>query len=356
MPKINYPGSAIAQIALTLLVSAIGAGAFWLLNLPLPFLFGPMFGCLAMALLGMPLKGVSPAETLSRTILGVAAGASITPETLSLIPSMAASLALVPLYVAAIGAVGVPYFRKVCGYDKATAWYAAMPGGLVEMVQFGSEAGANIRSLSLIHATRVTIFITVAPAILLWAFGASLNNPPGPPAVDIPIIQLALMAFAALAGWKLASIVGMFGATILGPMIIAALLSLTGFIHNRPPAEAIIFAQFFLGTGVGAGYVALSFRELRKDVLAGMGFVVIIATLAVAFAQLVARTTNTDAMAGFLAFAPAGQAEMTMLAIAIGADLGFVITHHLLRMIFVVVGAPVTARLSGIKAKHDSTQ
>jgi len=48
-----------------LAASAVGAGLFHLLDLPLPFLLGPMFGCLVAALAGAPLNGVRP---LSRTV------------------------------------------------------------------------------------------------------------------------------------------------------------------------------------------------------------------------------------------------------------------------------------------------
>jgi uncharacterized membrane protein AbrB (regulator of aidB expression) len=50
----------------------------------------------------------------------------------------------------------------------------------------------------------------------------------------------------------------------------------------------------------------------------------------------------------FLAFAPAGQAEMTVLAIVVGADLGYVVVHHLMRVFIVITGAPVAARLFGV--------
>ena len=58
-------------------------------------------------------------------------------------------------------------------------------------------------------------------------------------------------------------------------------------------------------------------------------------------------------MEGFLAFAPGGQAEMTVLAIVAGADLGFVILHHLTRIVIVILGAPVAARLFRVKAPPD---
>ena len=55
-------------------------------------------------------------------------------------------------------------------------------------------------------------------------------------------------------------------------------------------------------------------------------------------------TSSADKAAGFLAFAPGGQAEMTVLALIAGADLAFVIAHHVLRIITVIIGAPIAAR------------
>jgi uncharacterized protein len=52
----------------------------------------------------------------------------------------------------------------------------------------------------------------------------------------------------------------------------------------------------------------------------------------------------------FLAFAPGGQAEMTVLAVVAGADLGFVILHHLVRIVLVILGAPIAA---GIIARRN---
>lgn len=58
-----------------------------------------------------------------------------------------------------------------------------------------------------------------------------------------------------------------------------------------------------------------------------------------------------DSVPTFLAFAPGGKAEMTVLAIVTGADLGFVITDHLTRIMIVQVGAPVMAGLIARRRK-----
>lgn len=329
----------------TLALSALGVVLFLLLDLPLPFLFGPMIVCLLAALCGARLLGTGSVAVAARTVLGVAIGSTVTPELLHRLPQMLASVSLIPLYIAVIGIVGVPFFHRVCGFDRITAYYAAMPGGLQDMVIFGQEAGADVRALSLIHATRVLIIVSIVPLILTRLFHITLDAPIGAPAAEIPAGELLLMAAAALVGWKGGEWLGLFGASILGPMIVTAVLALTGLIHDRPPSEAILVAQFFIGAGIGVGYVGVTLLELRRDVLAGVVYVIILAVLAFAFTEFVTLTGLAQPVEGFLAFAPGGQAEMTVLAIVAGADLGFVIVHHVLRVLIVITGAPLVARL-----------
>ncbi len=316
-----------------------------MLGLPLPFLFGPMTACLIAALAHAPMEGFGQISVAARTILGVAVGASITPDLFGQLPKMAASIALIPPFILLIALVGVPFFRKVWDFDDKTAFYAAMPGGLQDMIIFGTEAGANPRALSLIHGTRVLIIVTLAPLFLTLFYDADLTNPIGEPARDLPLHELALMVVAAIVGWKGSERIGLFGASILGPMILTAALSLGDFIHTRPPREAILVAQFFIGCTIGVKFIGVTWVELRKVVAAGCAYVVVLAILAAAFTALVTTLGFGQPIEAFLAYAPGGQAEMTVLAIVSGADLGYVITHHLTRIVLVIIGAPIAASL-----------
>lgn len=332
----------------TVAVATAGVAVFWSVGAPLPFLFGPMAACLLAALLGQRLQGMGQLGHAMRTILGVAIGSSITPEVVADLPRMAASVALIPLYIGIIGLIGVPFFSRVCGFDRITAFYAAMPGGLQDMVLFGKEAGGDVRALSLVHATRILVIVTLAPMILVFGFGASLSNPIGAPAATLPPGELAIMVVAALVGWKGGARIGLFGASILGPLILTAILSLADVIHTRPPAEAILAAQFFIGMTIGVYYVGITLAELRRDVLAGIAFMVLLATLAAAFTELVVLLDLARPIEAFLAFSPGGQAEMTVLAIVAGAELGFVIVHHVTRIVLVITLAPIVARWGAV--------
>ncbi|MEL7092695.1 MAG: AbrB family transcriptional regulator [Pseudomonadota bacterium] len=333
------------QVLITHLIAAVGVVVFHLATLPLPWLLGPIFACLVAALCGVKMRGMPVLNNAMRSILGVAVGATFTVALVASMAQMWSTLLLVPVMIAAIGAIGVPYFQRLWGFDFATSYYSAMPGGLQDMLIFGEEAGGDVRALSLIHATRVMAIVVALPFILKGYWGVDLSNPPGAPALTLPLSQLALMVVAGLAGWQIAKAVGLFGASILGPMILAGILALTGLLEHRPPAEAIWAAQFFIGMTVGTKYSGVTGNEVRRDVTAALGFCVILLILAALFVEFIYLFSLAPPMEALLAFAPGGQAEMTVLALIAGADLAFVIAHHVLRIVTVILGAPIAARL-----------
>ncbi len=337
------------RIIATHLIAGLGVLVFHVLALPLPWLLGPIVACLVAALLGLPMKSVPFVNNAMRSILGVAVGATFTT---ALVVSMAGywtTLMLVPFMVFCIGLVGVPYFHRLWGFDFATSYYSAMPGGLQDMLLFGEEAGGDVRALSLIQATRVMVIVVVLPFILQGYWGVDLTNPPGVPAASLPLSQLALMVVVGLAGWQIAKAVGLFGASILGPMILAAVMGLMGILQHRPPAEAIWAAQFFIGMTVGTKYVGVTGAEVRRDVTAALGFCVILLALSSAFVKVIHLLALAPPMETLLAFAPGGQAEMTVLALIAGADMAFVISHHVLRIVTVIIGAPIAAHLFKVR-------
>ncbi|NIZ61549.1 aminopeptidase [Sedimentitalea sp. CY04] len=321
-------------------IAALGVLFFWWFHLPLPFLLGPMFMCLVFALGGAQMLGMGQLGMAFRTILGVAAGASITPDVMTALPEMALSLMLVPVFVGCVALASFPMMRRVFKFDKVTSYYCAMPGGLQDLMVFGEAAGANLRALSLVHATRVLLIVSVTPFVLGMLWQVDLTSLPGNTASETPWQQVAWMIFAGLAGWAIAKRLNILGGSIIGPMVLTAGLSLSGVITQRPPAEMIWACQFFIGMAVGSKYVGVTWRELRRVVLAGVANGILLATMSAVFILLVSGLAIAPALNAFLAFLPGGQGEMVVLAIIAGADLTYVVLHHILRIALVVMLAP----------------
>jgi uncharacterized membrane protein AbrB (regulator of aidB expression) len=49
---------------------------------------------------------------------------------------------------------------------------------------------------------------------------------------------------------------------------------------------------------------------------------------------------------------PGGQAELVVMALIVGADMGFVVAHHLFRIFIVILGAPILSQIMLAKSGH----
>ncbi len=319
-----------------MLYAAAGGAVFYLLKFPIPLLLGPMTGCLVAALAGFKMAGLGKISIIMRATLGVTVGSTITSEVLTEMNQQLASLAIVPFFLIVICSLGYLYFRLL-GYDKYTSYYGSMPGGLVDMIIFGDAAGANVRALSLIHATRIILIFILVPFIIAIIWQIDLTRPPGLHFYEVPWTQLLLMALAGFAGWKVAEFLKITGGTIIGPMIFTAALTLTGMITFRPPVEFIWLAQYFIGIGVGIRYSGVTYSEIRNYIFAALGYCCVIGSVSIALALAIVGLMGTNPLDTLLAYLPGGQAEMAMVAIITDSNVAFVISHHILRLVLILL-------------------
>lgn len=319
---------------------------------PLPFLFGSLFGCLTASLFGVELAGMPLVSNVSRTVLGVAIGTTLTMEVITTIPRYIPTLLIVPLYVGLISWVGYPFFRRVLKYDRPTAFYSSMPGGLQDMVVFGIEAGGNPRTLSLVHATRSLVLVTIAPIVLTQIFELELDNPLGSPITELPLIENIGLFLTGIVGMILFRKLKLFGADILGPLLLSAPLAIFGILTHRPSEEMIILSQFFIGIGVGIHYQGITTKELSRDIIAGLGFVAVVIAIALITLLGASQISDIPLFELFLCFWPGGQAEIAVMTLAAGGSVSIIVLHHIVRIFLVITGAPILHKL---KKKRESS-
>ena len=338
--------SHLTRLIVTILIGVAGGFGAEQLGVPLPWLLGPLATTALASVSGI--KTVSSKHVLApaRTFLGVAIGASFTPALLGRIDEMILSLAFLPVYIAVIALVGYPFFHRICGFDKPTAYYATMPGGLPDMIAFGAAAGADVRILSIVQATRAFAVVVILPLFLSMALGIefSRGQPIGSHWNEIPWNEEILILSCAMGGWFVAAKLRIKGATIIGPMLAAAGMSMTGLISHRPPIEIMTIAQLVVGVSIGCRYAGIDRRTITIAAGSAIGFCILIFAVAAGFAGFISVIGNIDFLDTILAYVPGGQAEMTLLAIIAGADAAFVSLHHVCRVFVVVLGAPIAQR------------
>ncbi len=328
----------------------LGAGGGWaasLLQLPLPWMIGAMLATTAGAAGGLKLAMSLRARAAMVAVLGVMLGSGFTPEILGRMAEWSLSLAGLALYSVAAGGTAWLYFHRICGYDRVTSYFAAMPGGLSEMILVGTEMGGDARIISLSQSSRLLLVVLILPFGFQFFLGYDPGARPavGLPLAQIPLLDLAVLAACGVVGYFAAKAIRLPASAVVGPMILSAAVHLAGWSQARPPFELVAAAQVVVGSAIGCRFAGVTLRMIRRAVAAALGSTAILLAINVAFAAALHSALDLPAAALMLAYAPGGLAEMSLIAIAIGTDAAFVATHHIVRIFLIVVFAPLTFRL-----------
>ncbi|MCG8597852.1 MAG: AbrB family transcriptional regulator [Kiloniellales bacterium] len=340
-------GATPARVALALVIGSLGGAAAQAAELPLAWMIGAMLATTLAAALGLPIAMWLGLRSVMVAVLGVMLGSAFSPEILDRLLEWALSLACLVVYAGVSGALCLQAFRRLARFDPVTAYFSAMPGGLAEMTLVGGAMGGDERAISLIHAARLLIVILCLPFAfqLLAGYDPGLRPTAGDSLAAIGGTDLVILTACGALGYFGARALGIPAAPIVGPMILSAIVHLAGFTAARPPSELIAAAQVIVGSAIGCRFAGISRAFVQRAVAAALGGTAIHLGATLAFAGGLAAITGLQFEALVLAYSPGGLAEMSLIALAVGADAAFVATHHIFRIFTIVVLAPATFRL-----------
>ena len=341
--------SKLARAALALAIGALGGWLAHLARLPLAWMIGAMLATTVAAIGGAQVALPLWLRNAFIAVLGVMLGSGFRPELLQRLGEWGISLAALPLYCALSGLAGFVYFRRFCGYDRPTAYFAAMPGGLSEMILVGSAMGGDPRIISLTHASRVLIVVLLLPFAfqLLLHYGPANRPLPGGPLQDLRWLDIGLLGACAVLGTLAAQALRLPAAQIVGPMLLSAAIHLAGWTEATPPFELVATAQVVIGSAIGCRFAGTAVGFVLRAVRLATGATLLMLVVTVGCAFAVHALTDLPTPSLVLAYAPGGLAEMSLVALALAFDAAFVATHHIVRIVLVVVVAPAVYRLSG---------
>jgi membrane AbrB-like protein len=334
----------LARIAAGLALGTLGGGLFYALSLPLPWMLGALFITMAASLAGLPVAAPVRLRPVIVAIIGVLLGSRFTPTVIEQAGEALITLSILVVYLAAVAVVVVPWYRFVGRQDWTTAYFAGMPGGLTEMIEMGEARGAQVPAIVLAHSLRIVVTI----ALMAFLFRVVLDHDVGGsiPTGSKPIglTDAALLAGSAVLGAVLGVRLRLPAPTFLGPLILSAAVHLAGLTESAPPGLLVIAAQVVLGTILGCRFQGIPAVMLWKAGLLSLGATVLTLALAAAAGLAMRVWAGVGLDQAMLALAPGGLTEMGLIALAIHADVAFVALHHVVRILIVIVFAPVLFR------------
>ncbi len=280
------------------------------------------------------------------TILGIMLGSAFTPQMLDHLQYWAISFLWLGLYVVVTTYLVRQYYIRFAGYDEVTAYFAAAPGGLSEMILAGSAFGGDEARISLAHGARILVAVFVLSFGYRWLGGYTPTSANAAANLDpISYSDFLWLAGAGVAGFFGARLLRMPAYALVGPMIASAGLHVAGITASRPPAELVAIAQIVVGSMIGARFAGLPLRLVLRGIVLATGATGILLLVAVGFGLAVDATAKMPFSSALLAFSPGGLAEMSLIALALGVDAAYVSSHHVVRIFMIVVAAPLAFRL-----------
>ncbi len=327
-----------------------GIIAYWA-GLPLPWMLGPMIGTTIAAASGLGLHQPALLPKIAFPVIGVMLGSRITAQLVNQASEFAITLVLLIPFTILCAGISYIFYRRVGSFDRVTAFYAGMPGGLNDMMILGGAAGGDERRIGLAHAARVLCVIGFVAVFFGWVLGVRSSTAASDWLTlgDLGWTNAAWLFGAALAGIPLGKVLRLPAPQMLGPMIVSGAIHIAGLVTVPPPDLLVIAAQVVLGVRIGSRFAGVTFAFIARDLVLGAMSSVLMISVAVLFAFTVAALTGVDPSQAFLAFSPGGFIEMSLLALALGQEVAYVSLAHVMRIVLVIFGAPMAFRALGIR-------
>jgi membrane AbrB-like protein len=334
-------------LLLSLATLAVGSG-LGALGLPSSYLFGALLAGLAVALaapgrLEVPERAFAAAQAVT----GVVLGAYLDSESLAAVGG-----AWLPVTGVSAGTLGLSLLAgralaRTTEADEITASLGLVAGGASGIVAMADELGADGRLVAFMQYARVLVVVLVTPVVAALAFSGHGTDPTSmqaTPALGEPS-WWAITLGAALFGTVAGGAVRLPNAPLLGPLIVSGAVTLLvpeGTFEVpallRETAFALIGAQ--VGLRFTTDTLRLVGRLLLPVALAIVGLILGCFGLAV----LLHLTTSVSLADAYLATTPGGLIAVAAVAFGAGGDTTFIVAVQGLRLLVMVVLAPVVVR------------
>ncbi len=338
---------ATTRLAVTLAIGTLGGWILSQFRIPLAWMLGAMIATTIIAMAGGRLQRPIRLRVIMLAVLGVMLGSAFTPAVLQSIPGWFATLSAMTVFVAMVTVIGFFGLRQLLGFDQPTAFFSSVPGGLTDMVITGGAMGGDDRSIALIHSVRIMLTVLIIPFWFRFVEGVVPANTASAIATigDLSLSDGFMLLAAGIVGPLVARAIRIPAYPLIGAMVASMGIHLAGVTAAKPPIELVNAAQIVVGTSIGCRFIGVSIREIPETLFAAVITGLYMLAAAALAALSIAPLTGVSFAALWLAFAPGGLPEMMLMSIALGVDPAFVSTHHLYRVILLVIIAPLSYRL-----------
>jgi membrane AbrB-like protein len=323
---------------------------------PASHLLIPLLVGFSAAISGLVVTQVPP--RMNRTchaVLGVMFGASLSPVALHQAAGAIVPLAVVTVLTVVFSLAAAVVLTLVGRMDRATATLGMIAGGSAAVVSCAEDLKADVRLVAIMQYIRVGLVAATAPVLVGWLLTSPVRSGlpahVAPPAwhlvsgsdQDAGLLLVAVVAFAgAWAGRRL----HLPSAVLLGPMLVAAALAVSGTAAGFAPSGALRSVLFtIVGLDVGLRFTRSAVTRMGRILPLALACTVAVSVACAALAWLLSRLVNIPLSDAYLATTPGGINAVLATAAASHADISLISSVQSLRLFAMVLLGPLIIRV-----------
>jgi membrane AbrB-like protein len=326
-------------------VTAAASFALSAVGLPSPTLFAALLVGLAAALM-TPRSGLQLPNSsfiAAQAVCGVTLGAYLESDSLKTIAGSWLPVLLVSAGTLALSIAAGWVLARTTELDGPTATLGMIAGGASGIVGMAKDLGGDDRLVAFMQYLRVLIVVLATPLLVtIFGGGEGIGAVPNEDPLATPRDWLITAAVAPTAA-VLARRANLPAGTLLGPMVVAGALTLSGVTFVVPPAvRELAFA--LIGLQVGLRFTLDTVRQLGRLLFPVLASLAGIMLGCFGLAVILDLTTPLSLRDAYLATTPGGIYAVLAVAFGANANTTFILAVQGLRLLVVVLLAPVAVR------------
>ncbi|HYO86961.1 MAG TPA: AbrB family transcriptional regulator [Dermatophilaceae bacterium] len=344
------------------ILAGVVSGVLSPVGAPSPVLFGSLLAGVSFGVLGRRERPVRPGVMVAgQAAIGATIGGLVDLPTLGSLGSHWLAVLAVCLATLALS-LGIGQGLRLHGVTPVTSAFAFIAGGASGIVATARDLGADDRLVGVVQYLRVVIILAGMPLLTLLVFdppagrttplglatAAGVQPDSGGPlvaAAGVPA-DLALLAVSVGVGLGLARLTRMPAGAVLGPLVVAVALSVTGVLGAAAvPGVAENLGYGVVGLLIGLRFTRESLRQVARIVPTAIVLIVLLIAATAGLGVLLSEWTGVSRLDGYLATTPGGLFAVLATAADTGADVTFVLAVQVARLLVMVSVAPLVAAL-----------
>jgi len=335
------------DLAGVLVVAAALAALLTWLGVPSAALFAGLAAGLGRALLGRRALTLPKQDmTGAQAVVGVSIGALVSLPTLQAVAANWLPVLAVTVGTLLLSLVAGRLMALRAGVSRVTGAFSMIAGGASGITVMARELGADARMVAVLQYLRVLLIVVTMPVVAAVGFGAE-GGRGGGPVDDGPGLWVGLLftLVSVGVGIPLGRLARLPVASLLGPMLVAATLDLTG-LSRGADVPALLEAAAFLviGLQVGLSFTRDSLRVVGRALPLALVLIVGLVLASAGLGALLSVTADVSPLTAYLATTPGGLYAVLATATDSGADATVVLAVQVLRLFVMLLMAPLLSR------------